>query len=148
MPLKESERKRAMWADPEVFDLLKGNKTGVHFPSIKADVLIGQFCKGLMVSVSREQSSRAEYKWFKGHDEVWAWSFRSPAPGWRILGRFARKNVFVALAAHDRHALADMATYNAIAAGLPAQWERKFPGVAPYRGTDFSDYVGEMHVER
>jgi hypothetical protein len=146
IPFKDGEARRQIWAAQDVYDLLKGKlNPAAGFPAIKTDVFIGKYCKGYIVTVSRRDSSKAEFKWFKGHEQVWALSFRKPAPGWRVLGRFARKNVFVAMEAYDRHELGGMIQYNAIAGQIPANWDAKFPGVAPYTGGTFADYVGDMH---
>lgn len=146
VPLKPGEKKRRLWLSPDVAKLLSGQKNpDAGFPHVSADRDVGRFGRGYIVSVSRRQGSRAEFKWLKQHDEAWVYSFRKPPPGWRILGRFARKSWFVGLCYYEREELADLATYNARISDMIGQWEATFPGVEPHRGKGFEDYLGEMH---
>jgi len=96
------------------------------------------------VSATRRERGKSDFKWLRGHDEVWVLSFRRPAPGWRIFGRFARKNFFVGLRYYEREELADNVLYQQAARDMIADWNRRFPGVEPYRGRDFEDYLGDM----
>lgn len=143
--MNPGEAKRQIWAAPDVYELLKGEKVGSGFPDLEADVFIGSFSKGYLIHVSRRYKSKATFKWLMGPDQVWAMSFRRPPPGWRILGRFARKNVFVAMACYEREELDGLVTYNAKAIDIISQWESSFPNVEPHRGEDFEDFFGEMY---
>lgn len=143
--LKPGDIKRQIWASNDVFELLKGLKNpDAGFPALPTDTLIGRFWRGWIVGVSRKENSKAEFKWLKWHDDVWVLSFRKPPPGWRIFGRFARKNVFVAMVYYEREVLSDMVVYNEKAAEIPALWDAKFPGVAPYTASTCEDYLGSM----
>jgi len=143
--LKDGEAKRQIWASREVYDLLKGLKNPeAGFPDIESDAFVTRFWKGYIVSASRREKSKAEFKWLKGHDDVWVLSFRKPPPGWRVFGRFARKNVFVAMVYYERECLLDMIVYNREAAKIPDLWNQKFPDVKPYQATHFEEYFGNM----
>lgn len=146
--LRSGDIKRQIWALNDVFELLKGLKNpDAGFPALSTDMFIGRFLKGWIVSVSRKENSKAEFKWLKRHDDVWVLSFRKPSPGWRIFGRFARKNVFVAMVYFEREELSDMVTYNKKASEIPSLWDAKFPGVAPYTASTSEDYLGSMVKE-
>jgi hypothetical protein len=144
VPLREAEKRRRLWLAPEVADLLAGRLPDSGFPHTQADVDVGRFCKGLIVSASRREKSKADFKWLKGHCEVWVLSFRKPPPGWRVFGRFARKNVFVAFCHYEREDLADNVQYQAAAKALIAEWDKRFPKMEPFKGSRFEDYFGDM----
>jgi len=142
-PLKESEKKRRLWLEPDVANLLAGRKNpAAGFPHIKADLDLARFCRGFIVSATRREKGKADFKWLKGHDEVWVLYIHKPPPGWRIFGRFARKNVFVAFRYYEREELPD--NFYAAAQNVIQQWDMKFPGVDPFRGGRFEDYLGDM----
>lgn len=145
VPLRPGEAKRQIWAAPAVYELLKGEKPDSGFPDLEADGFIGTFSKGYLVDASRRPKSKARFKWLCGVEQVWVLSFRKPPPGWRILGRFAQKNMFIAMAVFEREQLDDMVTYTARAKDMIVQWEELFPGVDPHSGSSFGDFLGEMH---
>ena len=76
------------------------------------------------------------------NDEAWAMCFRKPTPGWRLLGRFVAKNVFVGLSLKDRLVLGRTATYDGFAKAMTRQWNESFPSLPVVRGNAWSDYVG------
>lgn len=146
VPLKEYEKKRALWVSEDVSALITGQKNPqAGFPNVRYDVELGAYCKGYIISCTRRMNGKSAFKWLKGHDEVWVLSFRSPPPGWRIFGRFAKPNTFVALRYYERERLKDLVQYNRAAEDLIEEWDKTFPGVAPFRGQTFNDYLGEMH---
>lgn len=145
VPLKAAEKRRRLWLEPDVAALLTGKKNPqAGFPHVQADVDLGRFCKGNIVSATRRERGKSDFKWLRGHREVWVLSFRKPPPGWRIFGRFARKNLFVALRYYEREQLPDNILYQQAARDLIADWEARFPGTEPYRGSRFEDYFGDM----
>lgn len=144
--LRPGEAKRHIWAAPEVHDLLKGLKPNAGFPDKEADLFVGRYCKGYILHASRRFKSKAEFKWLNGPEQVWVLSFRKPPPGWRILGRFARKNTFVAMAVYEREELGDLITYNEKAQAVIGLWNQQFPGITPHGGKEFADFLG-MHKD-
>jgi hypothetical protein len=146
VPIKEVEKKRSIWVSGDVSALITGRKNpAAGFPSVKYDADLGRYCKGFIVSATRRLNGKSDFKWLTGHDEVWVLSFRQPPPGWRVFGRFAKPNVFVGLCYYDREELGDLVAYNAAAKALVKKWDLAFPGVEPFRGQSFGDYLGEMH---
>ena len=74
-----------------------------------------------------------------GHDEVWALCPRKPPPGWRILGRFYERDVFVALRAWDKHRL--FSNYALAATEVIEDWRTLFGEQPAHRGTNLTDYL-------
>lgn len=140
-PLEERDQRRWLFVTKEIEQLLRGGSAHAHpFPSAQADIVIARFCKGLIVSVTREAKVKsADFKWLKGHDEAWVLNFREPKPGWRLFGRFARKNVFVGLSCLPRHECGTWSEYNQCAADMIAIWKSRFPE-PPFRSNKYDDY--------
>ena len=65
--------------------------------------------------------------------------FREPAPGWRLFGRFAGKNVFVGTILKDRHECGGRKSYTRIAQRMISEWDQKLPVV---HGVKWQDYLG------
>lgn len=98
-----------------------------HFDSV-----LGGFIAGHLVSISGDRGSRSILKRMAGSDYVWCLAVRTPRPGWRILGRFAMRDTFIALSLADRGAVAGPA-YKAAVEAVVSDWDSCFPGVAPVR---------------
>lgn len=151
--------KRMLLVTQDIADLLDGKKIEIGFPDTTAEYVVGNFLSGMRVLVSRHWKSlpKAFKKRFfpldlerledtDGVDEVWALCFRKPRPGWRLLGRFLERDVFVALAAYDRHDLAPESNYAARARDTMAEWtNRGLP--EPLRGTNVDDYLGGIYLD-
>lgn len=75
-------------------------------------------------------------------NEVWDIRCRDPQPGIRLLGRFAKKNVFVALTWEDRLPLRDFesAEWKAAINRCVEEWNRGFWS-EPLRGNFPDDYL-------
>lgn len=95
---------------------------------------------GQRVLVSRKKTKRKpDLEQIEGYDQVWALCPRIPPPGWRILGRFYGKDVFVALRAWDKHWLASH--YADAAADIVADWRELFEQQSPHAGNAVGDYL-------
>lgn len=102
--------------------------------------MMGRFCAGDFVSVSRQLEPKADLKQLVDVGEMWELAFRKPRSGGqgRLLGRFASKGVFVGLGIYLRDELGgDFANAASIASKL---WDEKlsFP---PLVSDDLSDYL-------
>lgn len=132
---------RVLLVAPAVADLLDGKRIETGFPDWRADVLVGRFLAGHLLTVSRRSAEGVDLERLEGVDEMWALCFRAPAPGWRLFGRFLARDVFVGLRAYDRIVLDGRATYMAYAADTIDDW-RVFGRVPPVRSHALSDYLG------
>jgi hypothetical protein len=113
------------------------------FPAPAAEILIGIFSAGHLLTVTRRlprKKERPELEQIVGHDEVWALCVRTPTPGWRLLGRWYDKNVFVAFRAWDKHRLAGH--YPQAAQDVIDDWSQEFGAQQVHRGNHLTDYVG------
>lgn len=143
MPIPEGERVRRFFVTPEIDALLSGEtQSEPMFPCALADVVIGRFVKGWLVSCTRKSTSKADFKILKSLDEAWSVTMPGPAAGWRIFGRFARKNVFVGISAWDRDNCSPFAVYNQRAAEMIAEWNSRFVK-EPLRAPAFQAYFGD-----
>jgi hypothetical protein len=133
---------RYLLVTPQIDALLDGHVLLGVFPTTEAERLIGIYAAGHFVTVSRKVTKqRPDMEQLEGFDEVWAICPRRPPPGWRILGRFYDKGVFVGLRAWDKHHLSQH--YPQAAAEVIDDWQDLFGAQAPLRSDDLSDYLGE-----
>jgi hypothetical protein len=144
IPLRAGEHRRAIWAKTALRDLVAGKITPESgFPCLEFDLFVGRYCKGYIVSATRDQKKKSDFKWLQGHDQVWVVALRNPRPGWRIFGRFAGKNRFVALGVFIRGDLGNLDNYSIEASKIPLEWDALFPNVPAHEGAAFQDYLGE-----
>ena len=149
MPLAERDKKRWLFVTQEVDDLLSGNSSSAApFPCVKADIVIGRFCKGWVVSFTRKKGdTSADFKCLEGLDEAWSVKLPGPEAGWRMFGRFARKNVFVGLSCYPRDECAPWAVYNQRALDMITEWNSRLP-TDPLRATAYESYVSDPFHDR
>ena len=92
------------------------------------------------MTVSRRVTKRKpDIERIEGFDEVWALCARQPKPGWRILGRFYEKDVFVAVRPWEKNKL--LARYQEAAREVIEDWQRLFGPKAAHGGNAISDYL-------
>lgn len=148
VPLAEKDKKRWLFVTQDVDDLLSGKlNPEVAFPSVAADHVLGRISKGLIVSVTRSMSCKADFKQLKGLDEAWTIQLPGPGAGWRLFGRFARKNVFVGFDCRERGDCAPLTKYNEIAIDMIGEWNSHLP-LGPLTGSRAEDYLGVMVYEK
>lgn len=140
-PLKPlGEQRRWLLVDPQMDALLDGHILYGLFPQPSSERLIGRFCAGYLVTVSRKKTrTRPDIEQIVGSDQVWALCPREPKPGWRLLGRFCDPGVFVVLRAWDKRALFN--NYARAAQEVIEDWEALFGKMRPYEGGDIENYV-------
>jgi hypothetical protein len=136
-----NDGKRHLLVTPEVNDLLDGKTQFGAFPHVSAEVLIGKFIAGYLVTVSRNLTDATpDVEQIVGANEVWALCPRQPRPGWRILGRWQSQGVFVALRAWPKDRLAG--NYSVAAQQVVEDWERLLSKEPVHTGASVEDYVG------
>lgn len=146
-PLDERDKKRWLFVTSDLERLLSGHGDA-SFPSALADGAIGTFCKGWIAKVSREQGAKAvDFKKLKNHDEAWVMFLPGPGPGWRLFGRFARKNMFVGLSCFPRDECWPFAVYQQRAQDMITDWQGRF-AADPLRSNDYRDYFGDMVFDK
>lgn len=149
LPRAQVARRRRIFVTSDINDLFIGNvKANPEFPCDNADHLIGIFVRGNIVGVSRSHRSRCELKWLRNLPECWVFNFRTPPPGWRLFGRFAKKNVFIGLHCVSREDAGDLVQYASHSKLMVEKWNALFPNEDPFIGDSFEDYLGDMVVER
>jgi hypothetical protein len=135
--------KRHVLLDPRIDALLDGHVAFGVFPATSAERLIAEFSAGWLLRVSRKRTKwRPNLEQLEGYDEVWALCPRRPPPGWRILGRFYDKDVFVGLRAWDKGVL--YSRYAEAAQEVIEDWNELFGNQPPHRGQGIGDYVSPV----
>lgn len=150
MPLKIVERKpirsvggavRRLSVSTEVADLLDGRAHPYSFPALEAERMIGIFCAGHYITISRKKSNlRPDLEMLEGYDEVWSFCLRRPVPGWRLLGRFYQKDHLVLLKGWDKSQLAKQ--YDKAAADVIDDWRALTGTGVAHSGEWYSGYLG------
>jgi hypothetical protein len=132
---------RYLLVTPEIDALLDGHVLSGLFPDRSAEILIGRFVAGYRVTVSRRLTKmRPDIEQIIGADEVWALCARKPVPGWRILGRWHKKDVFIALRPWDKTKL--FGNYPAAAQQVIDDWQLLLGAEPVHKGQVVGDYLG------
>jgi len=82
-------------------------------------------------------------------DEVWEIRSRDPKPGIRVFGRFARKDVFVALTWEEREPLLGPGSreWRDARVACKTEWTKLFPAYEPISsGANFHDYLSNFFL--
>ena len=145
LPVNEE---RHLLVTPEIDALLDGRVCFGLFPEVAAETLIGTFSAGWLLTVTRrmpKKKERPDLEQIVDQDEIWALCIRKPPPGWRILGRWYEKNVFIGLRAWDKHKLARH--YPKASQEVIDDWQERFGAQPVHRGDKLDDYVGGVTNE-
>lgn len=135
---------RHLLVTPEIDALLDGHVLQGIFPDVAAEKLIGIYCAGQFLTVSRKLTKRKpDLEQIVGHNEVWALCARTPRPGWRILGRWFERGTFVALRAWDKNRLAR--SYDEAADQVIEDWKELLGDQAPHFAGNVEGYVGGVY---
>jgi hypothetical protein len=131
---------------PDVDAMLDGQMHFGDFPQVEAERLIATFCANWFITVSRKKTAkRPDIEQLQEFDEVWALCPRKPPPGWRILGRFYAKNVFIGTRAWDKHVL--WGRYAAAAQEVIDDWTDLFGEQPAHTGVALDDYLGKAYYD-
>lgn len=135
-----SDQRRWLIVTPYIHDLLRGQTQVGEFPDVAAEILISRYAAGYLVTVSRQLTEEhPDIEQIVDADEVWAFCPRRPRPGWRILGRFYEKDVFIALRPWDKVKLAG--NYGQACAEVIKDWGSLFGPQPPHAGNSVADYL-------
>jgi hypothetical protein len=126
--------------------MLDGADVDLMFPCVDAEIVIGTFCAGHAVSISRASAKGARLEKLENLDEIWALCFRKPPPGWRFFGRFVEKDVLAVTHGYDRHELGRLANYSALAQAAIDHWDTEI-GIDVVRSDDLHDYVSSVVID-
>jgi hypothetical protein len=134
-------QKRHLFVTPNINDLLDGRPRFRVFPDVAAEKLIGIFAAGQLVTVSRKATrAKPDIEQIVEADEVWALCLRRPRPGWRILGRWHKQGIFVALRAWEKGQLA--LRYPEAAREVVNDWHQLLGKEPVHTGKSVEDYAG------
>jgi len=150
VPLKIVERKplrplagavRRLSVTTEVADLLDGRTAFGNFPAFEAERMIGIFCGGGYITISRKKNKvRPDLEKLEGFDEIWSFCLRRPVPGWRLLGRFFQKDHLILLRGWDKHKLFNQ--YEKASEQIIEDWNALFETKVAHSGDWYSGYLG------
>lgn len=124
----------------EIEGLLNGSDKRAGFAPNEATGFAERFLAGHYITLSDEMNVKADLEKLVGLDEAWAICLRKPAPGWRLLGRFIGEGEFVASVAKDRHELAGVGNYTAIAQEMIDEWARNLSSVPVVTFSNITKY--------
>jgi hypothetical protein len=134
-----------LYASDVPYDLLKGGVAAIRadFPDSHAHHIVDAFLGGQIVSVCTcGDHNRPILKRLKNVDEVWVFCFRKVMNmEWRMMGRFAKPDVFVALTLHNRNDISTFKKYTKAAEDFIEEWDRTFHNAQPFRGVAARDYI-------
>lgn len=105
---------------------------------------LDRFSYGQHMTIGHGEDEHCDFKPLDPEkDEIWEYRSRAPAPSWRVFGRFAEPDVFIATNMERRGLLgAKRSREWAIEIGLcKSNWRRLFPYCDPYRGEKTNDYI-------
>lgn len=110
---------------------------------LRAD--LEHFVAGKQLTVSTGPKSDPQLKQLDPPlDEIWAIRSRAPRPGIRVLGRFAVKDVFIALTWHFRKDLREDREWRDACVRCKTEWRKLFPAYDPISGKFPSDYASNL----
>lgn len=149
MPLKIVTRKplrplggavRRLSVSTDVADLLDGRTAFGNFPAFEAERMIGIFCAGGYLTISRKKNKvRPDLEKLEGLDEIWSFCLRRPVPGWRLLGRFLQKDHLILLRGWDKHKLFNQ--YEKASKQIIEDWNALFGTEVAHGGDWYSGYL-------
>jgi hypothetical protein len=144
-------RKRKMYVSPELETLLGGPWQDTAWEErcgyLRAD--LDRFIEGKILAVAQKPyGSKTSYlkRLEPPRDEVWEIRSRDPNPSLRIFGRFAEKDLFIALTWAKRIDLGGPAEreWRVAKEACNAEWRKLFPTYPPKTGVTFHDYLSNI----
>jgi hypothetical protein len=143
--------KRKMYISAEIRGLLDGpwsdTKWEERCGQLRAD--LDRFIEGIVLTVA-EEPYKGKTSYIKrldpARDEVWEIRSRDPQPSLRIFGRFADKDLFVALSWANRADLGGPMSreWRDAKETCNAEWRKLFPAYAPKSGASLYDYLSNI----
>jgi hypothetical protein len=145
--LEEGPAARRLFLSPEIASVLRETENAT-FDFRELRNVIRSFLAGHFVTVSLTGAARtkADFKRLTGLNEIWTLCSRKPrSEQYRILGRFADKDIFVGLALFDRETLGNRNNYHMLAQTAETEWNRILPGRKPFAGRSVEAYFGGVY---
>ncbi len=145
----EAER-RAIYVSPTLYELLSGDR----IEWVRARAFLDAFMVARQIGVPRYWNAHAQIARLReAEDEVWEFRVRAPKPGMRIFGRFAARDVCVALAWRPRDWLLDDKTEEGRRRWEEAkqecryEWRSRFPSYEPVTAQNYpGDYIRDAYL--
>jgi hypothetical protein len=143
-------RRRLILCPPETKQKTLRKSTIWSISAHPVAVIIGQFIAGQAVTVSRKKRRRKrreniELEQLEGLDEIWARSYRSPRPEWRLAGRFLDRDAFALFRLYDKLDIGN--DYGSVATEVISDWKHwRADKQQPHRGTNISDYISDNAI--
>jgi hypothetical protein len=141
-------RLRALMLAPTLRAVMAGAEPMPGFNHGIANSVASRFVRELPLKVGMERArDGSDIRRLEGADEVWSLCARYKGPGgkgWRILGRFIERDIFIGLTHAPRICLWPPME-EMIFRDVLQRWERTFPGVEPLRGTTPTDYMERVN---
>jgi len=155
VPLPRQRKIRTIYVSEEINAKIVGpwNDRRDEYRSGRAhaDLLAFTYRDPLVVA-RRPRQGGASYmsRLMPPRDEVWDIRCVDPAPGIRVLGRFAERDVFIGLTWEMRLALKKFGSREWRDAILRAThvWRQLFPVYDPLMGDYFADYISDAVFDR
>ena len=145
--LEEGVSLRRLYITPEIATVLQNTENAIYnFRELRN--VIRSFLAGYFVTVSLKgaDKTKADFKRLAGLDEIWALCSRKPkSEQYRILGRFADRDIFVGLALYHRVELGDRSNYHSIAKKIGSDWDRILPNLTSVSSQEVKSYFGGVY---
>ncbi len=142
--------RRILYISEQLRLLITGQAVGMDIRTLgrwlSARAVLESFVDGRWMTVKSKQKSRAQFTILCPHaDEIWEIRDVKPRPSLRILGSFAYKDLFIALAPYERSALGAKGSPEWARAlqEYKTQWSWLFDGHRPMSGSFPNDYFSD-----
>ncbi len=149
LPRGPGDRRRWVFCTRELQQFLTSGAPGSDFSPLQAQQLLGTFIRGENLGISQRRTRRrseVDLERLEGMEEIWALCIRHPRPGWRILGRFLGRSVFVALEVKDKRDIGS--DYGPIADEVKDFWKSIFGQRPPLVANWISGYIDGDHYDK
>lgn len=146
-PLAIPKQRREIYISESIEDLLidswNSREQELRWGFVMSDLCVFVRDPWITIAVESRRAKAAYMARLQPDDsEVWDIRCRDPKPGIRLLGRFAEKNVFVALTWEERLPLRNFESpeWRAATSRCTIEWNRRFWS-EPFRGHFPDDYL-------
>jgi len=134
-----------MFVTSDIRDVLDGSTPTAGFPDAEAMTVNDRYMVGHLISVSRARGRGAVLKKIDNADAVWSFAYRKPRPGWRLIGRFMERDVFIGLSLKSRSFLGHReSAFTEEACAAVEAWNRLLPGLDPVRSDDVEELLSPL----
>jgi hypothetical protein len=122
---------------------------GARFAQMRA--YLDAWTEGRLISIARHPYRKPKNAFLAqvdpARDKVFDIRCIDPSPGIRIMGRFADRDLFIAITKARREDLPTQREWRNEREACKAAWRRLFPSYEPYSGASLNDYISaNFHV--